>query len=121
MKRIKIDMTKSVDRMVKKNKRDVFENQLHTLVDRLKMMEQAQQIVYAMIKLEFDLNRKSLMKTCKTSDEVAIKVLENTLSAIKDDSLSPKQLRKLVKLVSGEEKLKPSMELDKCMSRASDS
>ena len=105
MKKIKIDVTKAVDTMMRRNKRNVFENQLHTLVDRLKMMEQAQTMVYMMIKLNFDMRQKDLMKTCKTADEVAIKVLEYVLSTIKEDSLTLEQAEKIMRLVKGEERL----------------
>jgi hypothetical protein len=108
MKKIKIDMTKAVDRMVKKNGRNVFENQLHTLVDKLKIMEQAKTTVYLLVNIQFEMRQKELMKTCRTSDEIAIKVLENVLLTIKDNSLSPKQFQKIGRLVRGEEKLEDS-------------
>lgn len=91
--------------MVKKNERNVFENQLHTLVDKLKIMEQAKTTVYLLVNIQFEMRQKELMKTCKTSDEIVIRVLESVLSTIKDNSLSPKQLQKIGRLVSGEEKL----------------
>lgn len=84
MKKIKIDMTKAVDKMV---------------------MEQAKTTVYLLVNIQFEMRQKELMKTCKTSDEIAIKVLENVLLTIKDNSLSPKQLRSIRNFVNGEEKL----------------
>jgi hypothetical protein len=77
-------MTKAVDKMV---------------------MEQAKTTVYLLVNIQFEMRQKELMKTCKTSDEIAIKVLENVLLTIKDNSLSPKQLRSIRNFVNGEEKL----------------
>ena len=74
-------------------------------ISQVQMMEQAQTMVYMMIKLNFDMRQKDLMKTCKTADEVAIKVLEYVLSTIKEDSLTLEQAEKIMRLVKGEERL----------------
>ena len=89
---------------------DIWENKkkslpLRRILSQAQMMEQAKTMVYLLINIQFEMRKKELERDCKTSEEIAIRVLENTLSAIKDESLTPKQLRSIRNFVNGEEKL----------------
>lgn len=89
---------------------DIWENKkrslpLRRILSQAQTMEQAKTMVYLLINIQFEMRKKELERTCKTSEEIAIKVLETTLSAIKDESLTPKQLRSIRNFVNGEENL----------------